>query len=99
MKPVERYVFFINPLARDGRTLDRLRMILARRPDIAIRSRQIVGNDEKPMVRELERMGPGDLPVAVGGDGTINWMVRILRKLGQGTRPIAVLPLGIHGLL
>ena len=42
----------------------------------------------------LRGLAPEEIPVAVGGDGTVNLIVRALRAEGQGPRPFGVLPAG-----
>jgi diacylglycerol kinase family enzyme len=42
----------------------------------------------------LRGLSPEEIPVAVGGDGTVNLMVGALRAEGMGQRPFGVLPAG-----
>ena len=94
MSAARRVVFLVNPAAGSGRVLARLRAALVRVPQLAARARTAV-------VRSLEQAGevvaglaPDEVPVAAGGDGTVNLLARALRAAGMADRPLATLPLG-----
>ena len=46
------------------------------------------------MKRGLDQPATDATPVAAGGDGTVNMLVRALHELGMADRPFATLPLG-----
>lgn len=94
MSAERRVVFLVNPSAGRGRVLARLHAALAPVPQLAARARTAI-------VRALEQAGevvaglaPDEVPVAAGGDGTVNLLARALRAAGMADRPLAVLPLG-----
>ena len=89
-----RPVFFINPAAGlgcAGRHLDR---ILAQHSELRKRSTRVPLTAPDVLGDRLTRLEDDEIPVAVGGDGTVNLLLRVLRDVGLASRPFAVLPLG-----
>ena len=87
------YTMFVNPAAKDGLNPQRLQLAMLTAPDVADVS-------EIREVRTLDEMGDAvaaldedTIPVAVGGDGTINMLVRVMRELRAG-RPLGIIPMG-----
>lgn len=87
------YVMLVNPAARDGLTLQRLQLALLTAPDIAeaIEIREVRNMDETGDV--VAGLDDDAIPVAVGGDGTINVLTRVVREVRAG-RPIGIMPMG-----
>lgn len=99
MTPPHRFVFFVNPAAGSGHTLrnfDRLR----RRHGADLRGAMVVIADLDQVRRELGTLPSGAIPVCVGGDGTLNVLVRALRSEGRHRDlPLGLLPLGTGNAL
>lgn len=87
-------VFLVNPEAREGRATARLRGILARAPSWAATSRLVVVATLAGAERALRSVSEEEIPVAAGGDGTVNFVARAVRSAGRAARPMAILPLG-----
>lgn len=87
-------LFLVNERARDGKVLPRLERLLQHAPlrDVATRTVRFV--DDEGVLRGLEQLASGTVPVAVGGDGTVTSIARVLRQEGLADRPMAILPLG-----
>jgi diacylglycerol kinase (ATP) len=94
---VTAYLCVANPRAGDGGAVRRLRRALARTTQISARVVEATTTDE--VMTALREAGPTDVPVAAGGDGTINLLVRAMRMCGMAARPLAVLPLGTGNLV
>jgi diacylglycerol kinase (ATP) len=92
-----RFVFFVNPAARDGSAERRLRWALAGRPDIE-QAADVVPVSHPSDVRVCG-LPDHTLVVAVGGDGTVNLVATALHKQGANDRPLAVIPLGTGNAL
>lgn len=87
-------VFLVNPEAREGRATARLRGILARAPSWAATSRLVVVATLAGAERALRSVSEEEIPVAAGGDGTVNFVARAVRSAGRAALPMAILPLG-----
>jgi diacylglycerol kinase (ATP) len=87
-------VFLVNPEAREGRATRRLRGILARAPAWAASSRLVVVASLAGAERAIRAMSPEEIPIAAGGDGTVNFVARAVRSVGRAGLPMAILPLG-----
>jgi diacylglycerol kinase (ATP) len=87
-------VFLVNPEAREGRATARLRGILARAPAWAATSRLVVVATLAAAERALRTVSQEEIPVAAGGDGTVNFVARAVRSAGRAALPMAILPLG-----
>ncbi len=94
MQTPHRLVFFANPGAREGRAISRLRAVLKKSPAVAGQAETICVRSGDEISSALRQIRSNAIPVAVGGDGTINMLVRALREENMGTRPVAVLPFG-----
>jgi len=99
MTPTHRFVFFVNPAAGSGRTLrnfDRLR----RRHGADLTGETVIIDHLDQVRRELGIMPTGAIPVCVGGDGTLNLLVRALRADHRHRDiPLGLLPLGTGNAL
>jgi diacylglycerol kinase (ATP) len=94
MQAPHRLVFFANPGAREGRVISRLRAVLKRMPGLAEQSETFCVRSLDEINSALRQIRSDAIPVAVGGDGTINMLVRALRAESMGARPLGVLPFG-----
>ena len=92
-----RFVFFVNPTARDGSAERRLRRALAGHPEIE-QAAEVVRVSHPADVR-LRGLPDQTLVVAAGGDGTVNLVATALHTQGADDRPLAVLPLGTGNAL
>jgi diacylglycerol kinase family enzyme len=68
-------------------------------PALAARSRIVVIGARDDLRRALRELPEEALPVAAGGDGTVNLLVAALRASALGDRTIGVLPLGTGNAL
>ena len=89
-----RCCFFVNPLARHGRGIERLEAVLRRAPHAVRAGAETAVIGDVDIRAALTALPSSTWPVAVGGDGTANLMVQSLREAGLGRRPFGVLPLG-----
>jgi diacylglycerol kinase family enzyme len=89
-----RWCFFVNALARNGRAAAQLEAMLKHAPASVSTGARIEIIGEADLRATLSALPPSTWPVAVGGDGTVNLLVRSLRDAGLGSRPFGVLPLG-----
>ncbi|MGH7451178.1 MAG: diacylglycerol/lipid kinase family protein [bacterium] len=94
MQTPHRLVFFANPGAREGRVISRLRAVLKKMPVLAEQAETVCVRSHDEIRSALRQMRSDAIPVAVGGDGTINMLVRALREENMGARPVGVLPFG-----
>jgi diacylglycerol kinase family enzyme len=94
MKIPHRLVFFANPGAREGRVISRLRAVLKEIPVLAEQSETMCVRSHNEIRSALRQIRSDAIPVAVGGDGTVNMLVRALRAENMGARPVGVLPFG-----
>ena len=89
-----RFIFFVNPRARFGRAEKRFAGLWSRFPKPALRAETIVIRSREDMRRPLASLSPGTVPVACGGDGTVQALARALFESGLLHREMGVLPLG-----
>jgi diacylglycerol kinase family enzyme len=96
-----RFAFFVHPASGNGRAARRLKRAL----DCVSRSKEtthpLVQRSRVVETRSLcetragiRSLGHDEIPVAAGGDGALQYLVRALRCEGLGSRLVAVLPLG-----
>ncbi|ABC81833.1 sphingosine kinase [Anaeromyxobacter dehalogenans 2CP-C] len=90
-----RLVFLVNPEAQDGHAAARLRGLLSRAPAWTRRSRLSVVTTLSGAERAMRGLAPDEIPVAAGGDATVNFVARAVRAAGRADRPMAILPLGV----
>ena len=95
-----RYLFVVNPEAGFGRAARLLSSALERFPLLAETSRTITVRAVDDVVSHLSHAAGGTIvPVAAGGDGTVNLVVRALFARPSEHRIFGVLPLGTGNLL
>ena len=94
MSAERRVVFLVNPGAGSGRVLARLHAALAPAPQLVARARTAVVRSLEEAGEVVQGLAPDEVPVAAGGDGTVNLLARALRAAGMADRPLATLPLG-----
>lgn len=94
MSAERRVVFLVTPGAGGGRVLPRLRAALAPAPQLRARARTAVVRSLEEAGEIVEGLAYDEIPVAAGGDGTVNLLARALRAAGKADRPLAILPLG-----
>lgn len=94
MKSPHHLVFLANPGAREGRVISRLQAVLKKIPAVAAQSEMLCVRSGDEIRSALRRIPSDAIPVAVGGDGTVNMLVRALREANMGARPVGVLPFG-----
>lgn len=88
-----RYVFLVNAAAGSGLAPRRLSTALQRFPDIAAVSR-LVATESPAALAQTLRLTDSEVPVAVGGDGSVNALVTLLDQRHELARPIGVVPFG-----
>jgi diacylglycerol kinase family enzyme len=86
------YLFLVNEKARGGDAVGRLQQLLEREPLKGAAVRVMSFADEDGLQRGLEALTQDQVPVAVGGDGTVTAVARRLRAGARG--PLGILPLG-----
>ncbi len=87
------FKFLVNPRARNGHTLGRLKRLLD--SSSAELSYEIVETENPAELRkEVSNCKDDHIPVAVGGDGTINLVVQTLLETNSLDKPIAIMPFG-----
>ncbi|MCZ6915363.1 MAG: diacylglycerol kinase family protein [Gemmatimonadetes bacterium] len=95
-----RYLFVVNPEAGFGRAARLLASALERFPVLRETSRTITVRSVDDVVSHLSSAAGGTIvPVAAGGDGTVNLVVRALFSRRSELRVLGVLPLGTGNLL
>ncbi|MBT3343584.1 MAG: hypothetical protein HN712_03325 [Gemmatimonadetes bacterium] len=87
-------LFFVNERARSGGAVPVLLRSLAAPLLQSVPTSVVRFVDDDGIRKGLETLKRGMTPVAVGGDGTLVSVVRILREAGRAEEPIGVLPLG-----
>lgn len=90
----ERRFLFLIHRALENRAGRRLRAALRQAPSIAGRARTVTVADLGQAADLIGNLDRDTVPVAAGGDGTVNLLVQALRMAEAGERPIGVLPLG-----
>jgi diacylglycerol kinase (ATP) len=88
-----RFVFLVNAAAGTGKAPRRLDALLAANAELAGRSR-IVHSSSAAELDAALTLADDEIPVAVGGDGSLNALVTLLDGRGELQRTIAVLPFG-----
>jgi hypothetical protein len=63
-----RYRFLVNPRARSGKAVERLKEALARPAGPALQGEIAIVRTRDDMRRHLEALSPDEVPVACGGD-------------------------------
>ena len=86
-------MFLVNAAAGTGTAPRRLGALLARSPEVAARSRIVRSSSAAELDAALTLAGD-EIPVAVGGDGSLHALVTLLDQRGELQRTIAVVPFG-----
>lgn len=88
------FLFLVNERARGGDTVRRVQRLLesASLQGVDVLISPFV--DDDGIRTGLARLDSTRTPVAVGGDGTVGSVARLLREVGLADRPMGVLPLG-----
>jgi diacylglycerol kinase family enzyme len=94
-----RYVCLVSAGASAGTASVRLRSALRRAPGLAERCEMVTIRSRDDMRIAVRRLPADSIPVAAGGDGTVNWLYGALQESGFSDRPLAVLPLGTGNAL
>jgi diacylglycerol kinase family enzyme len=89
-----RLAVFVNPGAGRGRVYARVSAALARWPELRARAEIVPVASGDRMRAALRAVPEATVPVAAGGDGTVNALVRALREERMGERAIGHLPMG-----
>ena len=93
MRPSQRFVFLVNAAAGKGKAPPRLDALLTQNAEIAGHSRLVRSSSEAELASTL-RLTDDEIPVAVGGDGSLNALVTLLDRRGELQRTIGVVPFG-----
>lgn len=94
MTTPRRYTCIVNRESAAGAALPRLRAALGRMPGLMRRCDVVTVRSRAEMRTAVHDLPVGSVPVAVGGDGTLNWLETSLWEAGRQDRPLAVLPMG-----
>jgi diacylglycerol kinase (ATP) len=86
-------VFLVNASAGTGKAPRQLDALLASHPSLAARSR-VVRSSSAPEMDAAVRLTDDEIPVAVGGDGSLNALVTLLHRRNELQRTIALVPFG-----
>ncbi len=93
MRSASRFVFLVNAAAGTGKAPKRLDELLGKYPAIAARAR-IVRSSSAAELDATLRLDDDEVPVAVGGDGSMNALVTLLDRRGELQRTLALVPFG-----
>lgn len=83
----------MNAAAGTGRAPKRLEALLAEDAEIASRSRTVYSTSASELDAALT-LADDEIPVAVGGDGSLNALVSLLDRRGELQRTIGIVPFG-----
>jgi diacylglycerol kinase (ATP) len=86
-------VFLVNSAAGSGRAPQRLDGLLARFPELRAKTRLVRTASAKELAAAL-RLADDEVPVAVGGDGSMNALVTLMDQRGDLQRAIGLVPFG-----
>ena len=89
-----RFVLIVNAAAGTGLAPRRLDALLARAPAVAARSRVVVTQSLDDVARTVATLAAHDVPVAVGGDGSLNALLVALLHRDALDRVVGVVPFG-----
>ena len=87
-------MFLVNPRAGFGSAVKQLEGLLARTPEPGLKGETAVVHSREDMRRHLASLPLDTVPVACGGDGTVQALARTLLEAGMLDRAIGTLPLG-----
>jgi diacylglycerol kinase (ATP) len=88
-----RFVFLVNAAAGTGKAPRQLDALLANHPALSGRARIIQSSSAAELDAAL-RLADDEIPVAVGGDGSLNALVTLLHRRAELGRTVAVIPFG-----
>lgn len=86
--------FLVNERARSGGAVALLQRLLVAQPLCRVPTSMATFVDDDGIRRGLDAAQAGAILVAVGGDGTLASVVRLMREAGREGQPLGVLPLG-----
>ena len=92
MIPDRGIVFFVTPGAGSGRVFQRLNYVLSIVDGLRVRT--VVARSFAEAGDHVEKLTSDEIPVAAGGDGTVNLLARALRAAGKADRGLVMMPLG-----
>jgi len=90
--PDRGIVFFVAPGAGSGRALQRLNYVLPLLDGLRVRT--VVARSFGEAGDHVAKLASDEIPVAAGGDGTVNLLARALRAAGKADRGLVMMPLG-----
>ncbi|MCC7052472.1 MAG: hypothetical protein IT355_04340 [Gemmatimonadaceae bacterium] len=93
MHESSRFVFLINAAAGTGKAPRRLVSMLAAHPGVLARSRFLRTATTAALDAAL-RLADDEIPVAVGGDGSLNALVTLMDRRGELQRTLGLVPFG-----
>jgi len=94
LPPLNRsFVFFVNPVSRDGSTLRQFHIAIKKIPVLFEQSKIYQTSTVDNMLVELSSLPISTVAVAVGGDGTVNMLAQVVLKEGE-SRVMGVVPFG-----
>ena len=93
MRSQQRFVLLVNAAAGTGLAPRKLDSLLARRPELAARSRILRTSSPAELDLQL-RLDDDEVPTAVGGDGSFNALVSLLDRRGELQRTLGLIPFG-----
>ena len=86
--------FLVNERARSGGTVAQLQRLLSAEPLCRVPTSIANFADDDGIRRGLDALKDGAILVAVGGDGTLASIVRLMREAARADQPLGLLPLG-----
>ena len=93
MQSSSRFVFLVNASAGTGKAPRQLDVLLARHPALAARARIVRSSSAQELDAAL-RLADDEIPVAVGGDGSLNALVTLLHRRNELQRTLGLVPFG-----
>jgi diacylglycerol kinase family enzyme len=89
-----RFVLLVNAAAGTGLAPRRLDALLARVPAVGARSRVVATRTLDDLAQTVAALAPDEIPVAVGGDGSLNALLVALMRRDALHRVVGIVPFG-----